>query len=493
MPVKRDKPLPRVALVGRTNVGKSTLWNRLTESGLALVSSEPHTTRDRKYGTVLWKGLAFELIDTGGMDTEKDEIGRGIKVQAELAMKDADLVIFVVDATAGLLPQERELASAIRKSGRTVRLAVNKTDTLKRLAAAESPDFYKLGFGAPLAISATTSLGIGDFLDAIHVELARLNKPPQELREKTPLRIVLIGRPNVGKSSLVNKLLGEERVIVSAKAHTTREPQDTEFTYKGRDIVLIDTAGMRKRSKVKDGLEEESIRRNRQALKHADVAFLVFDSTSDPSTQDRKLAGLVKDTDTGLILVANKWDLVEEKETGSTKEYEGFIRQLFPFLDWAPIMFVSALSGQRVSKLLDLAIKVEEERHRHIDYNAVNRSLKSAIIAKRPLQQFGPMSPRIFDVAQIGHAPPRFLITVHGEKENLHEGWMKFFAKRLRAKFGFEGTPIRVVARHLPLAKAGKKHNIQGPGMAAVAGEIREKKPRVNQTRRRQKKGSHRY
>lgn len=493
MAIERTKDLPRVALVGRTNVGKSTLWNRLTESGQALVSDAPHTTRDRKYGNVSWKGLTFELVDTGGMDTEKDDIGAGIKTQAGLAMQDADLVIFVVDAHTGLMPQEKALAQFVRKSGKSVRLAVNKTDTVKRLSEAQAKEFYELGFGEPIPISATTSLGIGDFLDIIHVELARLGKPAIELKESKPLRIVMIGRPNVGKSSLVNKILGEDRVIVSPKAHTTREPQDTSFTYKGHDITLIDTAGMRKRSKVKRGLEEESIKRNRQALKHADVAFLVFDSTADPTTQDRKLAGLVKDTDTGLILVANKWDLVQEKETGTPKEYEGMIRQLFPFLNWAPITFVSALTGQRVTKLLDMALKTEEERHRHIDYNALNRELKSTIIAKRPLQEYGPKSPRIFDAAQVGHAPPRFLITVHGEKENLHDSWMKFFAKRLRKKFGFEGTPIRVVARHLPLAKSRKKHNVQGPGMEAVAGEIKEKKRKVNLTRRRQKKGSHRY
>lgn len=493
MPVKRSKDLPVVALVGRTNVGKSTLWNRLTESGQALVSSEPHTTRDRKYGVVLWKGLAFELIDTGGMDTEKDEIGAGIQKQAAAAMKDADLVIFMVDTKTGLLPQDLTLARHIRKFSKHTWLAANKTDNIKSLAEAQSPEFYKLGFGEPHPISATTSLGLGDFLDEIHEELTRLGKPPVEKKEVLPLRIVLIGKPNVGKSSIVNKLLGEDRVIVSAKAHTTREPQDTAFRYKGRDVVLIDTAGMRRRAKIKGDLEEESIRRNQQALKRADVAFLVFDSTEDPSKQDRRLAGLVEESSTGLILVANKWDLVDEKHTYTAKTYEQLIRQLFPFLDWAPMVFVSAISGQRITKLIDLAFKVEEERNRHIDYNALNRVLKSTIIAKRPLQAFGPQSPRIYDAAQVGEAPPRFLLTVHGEKENLHESWMKFFAKRLRMKFGFEGTPIQVVARHIPRSKSKKRHNVAGPGMEAVAGAIKEKTPKVNKTRRRQKKGFRRY
>ena len=493
MPIKRTKPLPRVALVGRTNVGKSTLWNLLTESTQALVSDKPHTTRDRKYGTVIWKGLAFELIDTGGMDTEKDEVGEGILKQAKEAVKDADLVVFVVDTRAGLLPFDKELATAIRKLGKPVWLAANKTDSIKYIGEAQSPDFMSLGFGEAFPVSATTSLGIGDFLDAIQKELKRIGVPAVEKKEVVPLRIALIGRPNVGKSSIVNKILGEERVIVSPRAHTTREPQDTAFTYKGRDIVLIDTAGMRRRSKIKGNLEEEGIRRNRQVLKRADVALLVFDSTEDPTKQDRKLAGLVAESDTGLILVANKWDLVDEKETYTAKTYETLIRQLFPFLDWAPMVFVSALTGKRMTRLIDLAIKVETERHRHIDYNAANRILKSTIQAKRPLQAYGPKSPRIYDVAQVGHAPPRFLLTVHGEKENLHENWMKFFAKRLRVKFGFQGTPLQVVARHVPLAKSKKKYNVSGPGMEAVAGPVKEKKRKVNQTRRRQKKGSHRY
>jgi len=198
MPVKRNKKLPRVALVGRTNVGKSTLWNRLTESGLALVSSEPHTTRDRKYGIVLWKGLSFELVDTGGMDTEKDEIGSGIKYQAETAIKDADLVIFVADVKSGLLPQEKEFGKFIRQYAKHIRLVANKTDTMKRLPDAQSEDLFKMGFGDPIPVSATTSFGIGDLLDTIHVELSRINKPPIELQETRPLRIVLIGRPNVG-------------------------------------------------------------------------------------------------------------------------------------------------------------------------------------------------------------------------------------------------------------------------------------------------------
>lgn len=493
MSIKRKNILPRVAIVGRTNVGKSTLWNRLTQLGHALVSEKPHTTRDRKYGHVLWKGSVFELIDTGGMDTEKDEIGEGIKAQAEHAIRDADIVLFVVDARTGILPQDIELGHKVQKLAKRVWLVANKVDTLKVLSLASEKDFFKLSMGEALPVSANTSFGIGDLLDALHVELERLGKPPVVLEEKHPLRIVLIGRPNVGKSSIMNSLLGEERVIVSPKAHTTREPQDTSIQYKGFDITIVDTAGMRKRAKVEKGLEEEAVSRNQAALRQSDIALLVFDATEDPRAQDKRLAGLVDETNKGVLLVANKWDLVQDKDTRTAKRYEDTLRRSFPFISWAPMMFVSAKKGQRMTKLLDEALKIQEERMRHIDYNAVNRILKSTIQAKRPLQSYGPKSPKIYDVAQIGHAPPTFLITVHGDKQNLHENWVKFFTKRLREKFGFEGTPISVRVRHLPSAKTSKARNKMGPGMESVAGKVKEKERRVNQTRRRQKQGGHRY
>ncbi|MDP3793909.1 MAG: hypothetical protein Q8R07_04105, partial [Candidatus Uhrbacteria bacterium] len=225
----------------------------------------------------------------------------------------------------------------------------------------------------------------------------------------------------------------------------------------------------------------------------SDVGCLVFDATQDPTSQDRHLAGVLEETSKGLILVANKWDLVENKHTTTTNRFEEGIRQLFPFLNWAPLVFVSALERQRTKTILDLALKVQDERHRHIDYNAVNRVLKACIKSKKPLASYGPKSPRIYDVAQIGHAPPTFLVTVHGEKDNVHPSWLKFFEKRLREKFGFIGTPIVVKIRHLPMGKIGHKKNQHGPGMEAVAGKIHEKPRLVNQTRRRQKHGGRRY
>lgn len=487
MPVHRQKSLPVVALVGRTNVGKSSLWNRLTEEGHALVSSQPHTTRDRKYGLCVWQGLVFELVDTGGMDTESDVIGEGIRAQSEAAIKDADLVLFVVDSKDGILPQDRELAAFVKPLHKHVWLIANKVDRMINSASAYDPAMFDLKMGEPHAVSANTSFGISDLLDGIHAELERITKPAIPVYEFEPLKIAVVGRPNVGKSSLVNTILGEERVIVSPIAHTTREPQDTYIRYKDRDIALIDTAGMRKKSKIEEGIEEAGIDRNEQAIKDCDVALLVFDVTSDPTVQDRHLAGYLAESAKGLIIVANKWDLIPNKETNTAQEMEFLIRQLFPFLSWAPIVFTSAKQNIRTTQLLDVALKVQDERHRHIDYNAINRLLKSTIKAMKPLASYGANSPRIYDVAQVGSAPPKFLVTVHGDKDNLHPNWLKFFQKRIREKFSFEGTPIIVKVQHLPVAKSQKKHNVHGPGMEAVAGKIREKKRLVNQTMRRQK------
>ncbi len=493
MPVHPHKSRPRIALAGRTNVGKSTLWNRLTENGNALVSKMPHTTRDRKTGLVVWRGSCFDLVDAGGMDVEKGEMGQGIRAQAERAAKEADIVLFVVDAQAGILPQDYDLANRVKHLNKNVLLVANKTDKASHLSDAAAPEMFRLGFGDPKPISGVTGLGIGDLLDELLTALDRLGKPAVALDELQPLRFVIVGRPNVGKSSLVNAILGEERVIVSPIPHTTREPQDTLIRYKDRDIILVDTAGIRKATRNMQSLEEQAMERNERVIKHADVAALVFDASEDPTTWDRHLAGMLEDTDKGLILVANKWDLVPDKKTDTAKKYEVLLRQLFPFLAWAPMVFVSAKTAKRATVLLDMALQAHDERMRHISYNTLNKLLKSCIKAMKPLQSYGPKSPRIYDVAQIGHAPPSFLITVHGEKENLHNNWVKFFEKRLREKFGFGATPLSVKVRHLPMAKTQKARNVFGPGMDAVAGPIKEKKRRVNQTMRRQKQGGHRY
>lgn len=480
--------IPRVALVGRTNVGKSSLWNKFTESGHALVSKDPHTTRDRKEGLVIWRGQEFVCVDTGGMDTEPDIIGDNIKHQSLLAIEDADLVMFVVDGKSGPLPQDKELAEFVRAHHKKeIWLLVNKVDTLKDLSGAVDQGFFALRLGDPRGVSATTGLGIGDLLDEVMTELDKRGVPAVSAKQDERLKIAIVGRPNVGKSSLVNALLGEDRVIVSPIAHTTREPQNTELEFQGHKITIIDTAGMRRNASLRTKIEEAGVERNMHAIDACDVALLVFDASEDPTAQDRALAGYLEERAKGVILVANKWDLITDKNTRTTQAYEDIIRSLFPFLSWAPMIFVSALKKQRMTALLENALKVQEERKRHIDYNAINRLLKSCIKTMKPLASYGPKSPRIYDAAQIDHEPPTFLITVHGEKDNVHPNWLKFFEKRLRQKFLFTGTPVITKVRHLPVAKSQKAHNVYGPGMEAVAGKIREKKVLVNQTRRRQK------
>ena len=487
-PAKPRPPMPTVAIVGRTNVGKSSLWNRFTESGRALVSKEAHTTRDRKNGVVIWQGREFTCIDTGGMDTEANDVGDSIKEQALKAIKMADLVLFVVDAKSGLLPQDVELAELTRKTHKKdIWLTVNKVDTIRDLSSAMNPGFYSLRFHEPRAVSANTGLGIGDLLDDVVKELDKRGVPPIDAIHDERLKITLVGRPNVGKSSLLNAILGEGRVIVSPQAHTTREPQDIELDFQGHHVTLIDTAGMRRNASLRTKIEEAGVSRNMGAIDAADVAFLVFDASEDPTSQDRALAGYLKDRAKGVVLVANKWDLIQAKDTKTAQKFEGLIRSLFPFLNWAPMIFVSALKGQRMNTLLETALKVQAERQRHIDYNALNRLLKACIKTMKPLASYGPHSPRIYDVAQVDHAPPTFLITVHGEKDNVHPNWIKFFEKRLREKFLFTGSPIICKVRNLPVAKSQHQHNVFGPGMEAVAGKIREKKVLVNQTRRRQK------
>lgn len=461
-PKKRRAPV--IALVGRSNVGKSTLWNRFTESGRAIVSEEAHTTRDRNYGTVLWRGLTVHIVDTGGMDAEQgSEIGRGIVAQAERAVRDADLVLFLTDAKTGIAPEDIDLARRVHKANPHTIHVANKVDTARAIPHIMTSEAFALGLGEPIPVSAATSLGIGDLLDTVYERLEARGKhpiPPEE--DDEGLKIVLMGRPNVGKSSLMNAILGEERVIVSPVPHTTREPQDTRFEWRGEPVTLIDTAGMRKRSRVERGVETASIERNRAALLRADVALLVLDATERPSIQDRHLAGLLKDAGRGLILVANKWDAVDRKDTHTANEYEQSIRRAFPFLSWAPILFVSATQRQRTGKLLDMARRVQSERRHQISYNALQRVLKTAIAKQPPRQAAGPKAPFVFDIAQIGVEPPSFSMRIRGLRATVNEAWRRYIENQIREKFGFIGTPIKITARHMPQPTAKEKTGASG-------------------------------
>lgn len=424
------------------------------------------------------------------MDAGDDEIGRGIRSQADLAIKDADLVLLLIDGKTGVVPDDRNIAKHARALNKNLIVVVNKIDHPRDMSRASEGGVYALGDKNPSFISASTGKGVGDLLDRVYEELEKRNKGAEDIPEappvsaadrdplvpeQRPLKLVLMGRPNAGKSSITNSILGEERVIASSIAHTTREPQDTALTYKGQEIVLVDTAGMRKRARVQKGLEEEGLDRNRAALGEADIALLVFDATEDPRNQDRRLGGLLKDAHKGLILVANKWDLVEEKDTNSTDRYEKLIRQLFPFLSWAPMVFVSAKEHLRTRKLLDTALAIHQERQRIIDYNALQRFLKGILKQKKPLASYGPKSPYIHDLAQVAIEPPTFVLTIRGQKQTVHPNWLRFVEKRLRDKFGFEGTPVILKASNVPISKSERLRNQFGPGMEAIAGKLDEK------------------
>lgn len=445
MPAPRTRKLPIVALVGRANVGKSTLWNRLTESTAAMVSDVPHTTRDRRYGHTLWRGAEIEVVDTGGLDASSgEEIGRGMQRQTRHAIKDADLVLMLVDSKSRMMPQDVEIAAELKKLKKPTLLVANKTDTTAVYAQAFGRDVYRLGLGEPIPCSASTGRNVGDLLDLVYERLKQLDKLPDTADAKIGLRMVIMGRPNVGKSSIVNALLGEERVITSAVPHTTREPIDTYLEWKGQPVILVDTAGMRRRSRVERGIEKDSLERNREALRRADVAVLVVDANEDPKAQDKHLAGLLMDEYKGLIIAVNKWDLAENKTQRSTQEAEVILRQLFPFLAWAPIIFVSAKNHQRTDKLLDMAFTIRDERRREIAYNALQKLLKQVIAKKHPLAEGANFAPYIHDVKQIGIEPPTFIIQVRGNKAEVHPSWVRYFENSLRKKFGFVGTPIKV-------------------------------------------------
>jgi len=436
------KPLPRVAIVGRANVGKSTLWNKLTETSRALVSIIPNTTRDRNYAPCFWRGKTIELVDTGGMDSgTANDIEIGIRKQAEFAIHEADVVLFMVDIKAGVIGQDKELAASVRKINPHIILVANKSDRGDNLGQDILKELWHLGLGEPVFVSSANGRGLGDLLDLIYNKLDKLKVKPAEIQADKELNIVIMGRPNVGKSSLTNAILGEERSIVSPIPHTTREPLDTHLIWKGHLITLVDTAGIRKRARISERLELDALNRNRAALSRADVAVLVIDATDDPRKQDKRLAGLLKDARKGLIIVVNKWDLIKNKTTSTANSFIQSVHDALPFLTWAPIIFTSAIKGQRVKEILNTALEIQDEQKRLIQENALDKLIKHLIAKQSPRAVSGTKAPYIKSVVQIATEPPTFLMTTLG-KTAVHSAWLRFFENQLRKKFGFSGTPI---------------------------------------------------
>ena len=443
---------PSVAIVGRKNVGKSSLFNRLIEEKKALVSDVPGTTRDVAVGYVNWRGKMLTLLDTGGLDVIKqDEIEVNVRKQALRAANKSHLIIFVVDAEVGPVGSDMILARELRKAGKPVVLAVNKADSPRKRRKYEG-EWKKLGWGEPVILSAATGSGTGDLLEQVFDKLEKINIPLDKVEPE--LVLTLLGRPNVGKSSILNAITGEDRVIVSEVAHTTREPQDTILFYNDMPILVVDTAGIRKRAKVGRGLEKMGVTKSIRALKDSDVAFLIMDVTEEVGTQDRHLAGLAADSGKSIVLVLNKWDLIPNKESATPETYIDYYTAQFPFLTWAPMIFTSAKSGQRIHGLLDLAVKLKRNRERRVTEEEldefVEKVIKPFVDERKPKRKNkrggNKRHPHVYGIRQTRTAPPEFVV-VAKNVDTLNYSYKRFIENRLREQFDFEGTPVKVHAR----------------------------------------------
>jgi GTP-binding protein len=433
-------PLPRVALVGRPNVGKSTLFNRICGSRKAITDGRPGSTRDRNYAQVNWQGHAFEVVDTGGLLLgSADPLLGPASEQARRAIEEADVVLFVVDARAGLLPDDEAIARQLRRDGKRVLVVVNKSEA----GEAGTFDFARLGFDAGFAISAEHGQGIGDLLDAA---LDGLPKAEPEADAPQPISLALVGRPNVGKSSLLNRLVGRERAVVSPIPGTTRDSVDELFERGGRTYKLVDTAGIRRVRLLKANVDHVSVVLARRAIEHAQVAVLVLDAESGLRDMDATIGGELVESGTGVVIAVNKWDLASGKGL-QRKAFEADVRDALKFLPWARLVFLSARTGQGIGALLDAVDRVHAARGARVTTGELNRLLAKAAQANAPKAQKGNQPVHILYASQIGTAPPTFAISIN-HPVDLHFSYRRYLENRIREAFGFEGTPIRLKVRH---------------------------------------------
>ena len=437
---------PLVALVGRPNVGKSTLFNRLIGERRAIVFDEPGTTRDRTYGESFWGGRDFDVVETGGIQSEAEiagasmaEIVRGTRVQAQLAIDEADVIVFLVDGRDGLTAADEEVADILRRSGKPTIVGVNKAESRERRD--DAVEFYALGLDEPVPISAYHGHGTGDLLDRIVAEL-----PPaeEETEDDTP-KIAIVGRPNVGKSALLNALLGQQRAIVSNVPGTTRDTLDTRFSWEGHDFTLIDTAGIRRRGRVEHGaIEQYSVVRSMKAIGRCDVAILVIDATEGFTAQDLHVAGYVQEEGKGLVVAVNKWDAVE-KDSRTMDEYREEAREALDFMPYAPLVFISALYGQRVGKLPEVVLEVLAEREKRVPTGQLNKVIREAVVEHPPATKRNEHL-KFYYATQPRTGPPTFVFFVNNPKM-LHFSYRRYLENRIRQEFGFVGTPIRLSFR----------------------------------------------
>ena len=430
-----------LAIVGRPNVGKSTLFNTLAGEKISIVEDHPGVTRDRIYADVTWLNHSFSMIDTGGIEMDsKDKMLKHMREQADLAIDTADVILFLVDVRQGLVDADFKVADMLRKSGKPVILVVNKVDNFEKYMP-DVYEFYNLGIGDPHPISAASKLGIGDMLDAV-MELFDLEKIEEEEDDRP--KIAIVGKPNAGKSSLINNLLGENRVIVSDVAGTTRDAIDTEIVYNGTEYVFIDTAGLRRKSKIKENIERYSIIRTVAAIERSDVVILMIDATEGVSEQDAKIAGIAHDRGRGLIIAVNKWDAIE-KDNHTVKEYTKKVRDILSFVPYAEIIFISALTGQRTKKIFDLLETVIENHAMRIQTGVLNEILMEAVALQQPPSDKGKRL-KLFYMTQVSTKPPTFVLFVN-KKELMHFSYQRYIENRIRDTFGFMGTPIRIFIR----------------------------------------------
>jgi GTP-binding protein len=428
-----------VALVGRPNVGKSTLFNRLIEQPLAIVEDIPGTTRDRLYGDAEWGGFTFTFVDTGGlMLGSGSDLEVSVRGQVQIAIAEAEMIIFVVDVKEGVTAADLEIAELLRRSDKPVILAVNKADNESRRQ--EAIEFYELGLGDPYAISALHGTGTGDLLE----ELIRVapSERPEPAVEGT--KIAIVGRPNVGKSSLLNAILGQERMIVDATPGTTRDAVDSFLEWNGEPVVLIDTAGIRRRGRVAPGVERYSVIRALRAIQRCDVALLLLDATEGVTEQDAHVVGYVLEEAKGLVLVVNKWDLVG-KDAHTMEDYSHEVRRVLKFVTYCPLVFVSAVKGQRVGKTIELALEVQRARLAQVTTSKLNEVVLNALATHSPPSKRGKRL-KIYYATQTGAAPPSFVFFVN-DPELVHFSYQRYLENRLRDAFGFEGTPLRLSFR----------------------------------------------
>lgn len=430
-----------VAIVGRPNVGKSTLFNALAGENISIVKDTPGVTRDRIYADIAWLNHNFTMIDTGGIEPDSsDMILSQMREQAQIAIDTADVILFLVDVRQGLQDADSKVADMLRRSKKPVVLAVNKVDDFKKYMA-DVYEFYNLGIGEPYPISAANRLGFGEFLDEV---ISHFQQGGDEEEEDERIKVAIIGKPNVGKSSIINRLIGENRLIVSDIAGTTRDAVDTEITHNGREYVFIDTAGLRRKNKIKEELERYMIIRTVSAVERADIAVLIIDAMEGVTEQDAKIAGIAHDRGKAVIIAVNKWDAIE-KDNQTVKEYTQKIRQVLSFMSYAEIMFISAVSGQRLMKLYDVIDAVNENHSMRVATGVLNEIVTEAVALQQPPADKGKRL-RIYYTTQVAVKPPTFVIFVN-DKELMHFSYLRYLENQIRDTFGFAGTPLKFFVR----------------------------------------------